>query len=47
MNIIIEQYKLFNNNNLMLDYVLNHKIMVYDEIKDPNELLNVININYL
>ncbi len=47
MNIFIEQYKLFNNNNLMLDYILNHKIMVYDQINDPNDLLNVININYL
>jgi hypothetical protein len=47
MNILIEQYKLFNNNNLMIDYILNHNIMVYDEITDPKQLLNVNNINYL
>lgn len=46
MNILIEQYKLFNKNNLMIDYILHHKIMIYGEIHDPTELLNVQNINY-
>jgi hypothetical protein len=46
MNILIEQYKLFNNNNLMIDYILHHKIMVYDKIDNPNQILNTININY-
>lgn len=47
MNLLIEQYKLFNNNNLMIDYVLHNKIMVYGKIDDPNQLLNTENINYL
>lgn len=46
MNILIQQYKLFNNNNLMIDYILYHAIMIYDEINDPNLLLNVEYINY-
>jgi len=47
MNIFIEQYKLFNDNNLMIDYILHNKIMVYDKIDDPNQLLNTLTINYL
>jgi len=47
MNVIILQYKLFNDNNLMIDYILNNKIMVYDKIDDPKKLLNTMNINYL
>lgn len=47
MNILIEQYKLFNDNNLMIDYILHNKIMVYDKIINPSQLLNIININYL
>ena len=47
MNLFIEQYKLFNDNNLMIDYILHNKIMVYGKINDPNELLNTINISYL
>jgi hypothetical protein len=31
----------------MIDYVLHHKIMVYDKIDDPNQLINVMNISYL
>lgn len=46
MNIIIDQYKLFNDNNLMIDYIVYHKIMVYDKITNPAMLLNVENINY-
>ena len=45
MNIFIEQYKLFNDNNLMIDYILNQKIMVYDKINDPNDLLDCLDNN--
>ena len=47
MNLFIEQYKLFNTDNLMIDYILHNKIMVYGKINDPTELLNTININYM
>jgi hypothetical protein len=47
MNIFIEQYKLFNDDNLMIDYILHHKIMIYGKINDPTQLLNVQHINYL
>jgi hypothetical protein len=46
MNILIEQYKLFNDDNLMLDYIIYHNIMVYDKITNPSILLNTQNINY-
>ena len=47
MNLFIEQYKLFNDNNLMIDYILHNKIMVYGKIDNPNQLINTISINYL
>ena len=47
MNIFIEQYKLFNDNMLMIDYILHNKIMVYDKINKPDQLLNTPIINYL
>jgi hypothetical protein len=47
MNVFIEQYKLFNDNNLMINYILHNKIMVYDKIDNPHQLLNTPNINYL
>ena len=47
MNLFIKQYHLFNDNNLMIDYILYNKIMVYGKINDPNQLLNTPCINYL
>jgi hypothetical protein len=46
-NILIEQYKLFNNNNLLIDYVTYHKVMIYDEIPDPNLIIDSPKINYM
>jgi hypothetical protein len=47
INILIEQYKLFNNNNLLIDYVTYHKVMIYDEIPDPNLIIDSPIINYM
>ena len=47
MNIIIQQYKLFNNDNLLIDYITVNRIMVYDKISDPSLLLNCVAINYM
>jgi len=46
MNILIQQYKLFNDDNLMLDYITSNNIMVYDKITNPTQLLNIEHINY-
>jgi hypothetical protein len=46
MNILIEQYRLFNDNDLFIDFVTNHKIMVYDQITNPQDLLNCSEIHY-
>lgn len=40
MDIIISQYKLFNDNDLFLDYVITNNIIVYDKITDPYYLIN-------
>tara|TARA_B110000971_G_C19949736_1_gene472779 strand:- start:196 stop:1218 length:1023 start_codon:yes stop_codon:yes gene_type:complete len=47
MNTLIEQYKLFNNSNLLIDYITYHKVMVYDEIPDPQLIINLCKINYM
>jgi hypothetical protein len=47
MDIYINQYKLFNTNMNLLDYVIYNKIMVYDKITDSSILLNSKNINYM
>jgi hypothetical protein len=47
MNILIDQYKLFNNNDILIDYVTYNKVMIYDEIIDLNLLINAPKINYL
>lgn len=46
MNILIEQYKLFNNSNLLIDYITNNRIMVYDELINPTILIDCPEINY-
>lgn len=46
MNILIEQYKLFNDNNLLIDFITNQKIMIYGKIIDPQVLINCPEINY-
>jgi len=47
MNILIEQYKLFNTDNLLIDYIINHNIMIYDKISDASLLINSPEINYI
>jgi hypothetical protein len=45
-NILIQQYKLFNDNNLLIDYIVYHKIMVYNVIVDPNIIIDAPRYNY-
>jgi hypothetical protein len=47
MDILIQQYKLFNDSNMMIDYIVNHHIMVYDKIDNPKNILYSKQINYL
>jgi len=46
MNILIEQYRLFNDSDLMIDFITNHKIMVYDQILHPTILIGCPEIHY-
>jgi len=47
MNILIQQYKLFNDSDILIDYIVNHQIMVYDKIDNLNSILDNKEINYL
>ena len=36
MNILIQQYRLFNDSDILIDYIVNHQTMVYDKIDNLN-----------